>query len=156
MAVFQFLAAAILSLWHPYHVSMTDINLNDKSHTLEVSIKLFTEDFESALHKNCNCKVDLSNNAAGSLVSSYISQHLQILLDNKKQPLSFSGFRQIEESTWCYFEVNDVKQLHKLELTNTLLHDYFTDQSNLLHIKAVGREVNDKLDCPQSKYVTTF
>ena len=45
---------------HPFHVSTTEINHNTSDKTLEISCKVFTDDFESALTKQYHTKADLS------------------------------------------------------------------------------------------------
>src|SRR5580704_1920289 len=76
---------------HPFYVSVIEINHNAKDKTLEISCKTFTNDFESALEKSFNTKVDLNNpkdkNAADKLISNYIIKHLQITIDGKLQQL---------------------------------------------------------------------
>ena len=46
---------------HPFHVSVTEIEHNAADKTLEISCKIFTDDFETILAKNYNTKVDLIN-----------------------------------------------------------------------------------------------
>src|SRR6266536_6578818 len=51
---------------HPFHVSTTEINHNAQDKTLEITCRIFTNDFETILKKNYpqdaahNAKVDLS------------------------------------------------------------------------------------------------
>src|SRR3954452_23162263 len=129
--MFQFFSLVtwlILVLLHPFYISMTDINYNDKSKSLEVSVRIFTDDFEKTLRKNCNCKVDLltkgDKKSMEALVNAYITKHLQVRLDGKPADLEFAGYNQEEESTWNYFQVKNVTQVKKIEIKNTLLHDY--------------------------------
>lgn len=46
---------------HPLHVSTTEVNFNAKDKTLEVSCKIFSDDFEAILAKLYKQKTDLSN-----------------------------------------------------------------------------------------------
>jgi hypothetical protein len=47
----QWLMAGILSLVHPFYISMVEINHNAKDATVEISVRIFTEDFEKTLQK---------------------------------------------------------------------------------------------------------
>ena len=47
-----FLFTALLHLLHPFYIAMTDINFNKQDKALEVSVRIFTDDFESALRKH--------------------------------------------------------------------------------------------------------
>jgi hypothetical protein len=82
---------AACSFFHPFFISMTDINYNAGNKELEVSVRIFTDDFEKNLRKNCNCKVELikpaDKNAMNSLVNSYVLKHLQITVNGKTMAL---------------------------------------------------------------------
>ena len=45
---------------HKYYVGLTEVNIDSKKHTLDVSTKLFMDDLEAGLLKSINKKVDLS------------------------------------------------------------------------------------------------
>ncbi|HEX8277823.1 MAG TPA: DUF6702 family protein, partial [Segetibacter sp.] len=112
------------------------------------------------LRKNCNCKIDLVNPSIKTemdkQISAYILKHLQIKVDGRSQRLEFNGYQQEEESTWNYFEIKNIEQVKKIDVNNTLLHDYREEQINMLHLKVNGKELTDKLDFPASAYSTTF
>lgn len=160
MNFLQFALAGVINLFHPFFISMTDINHNVKNKTLEVSVRIFTDDFEKTLKQNCNCKVDLINpgnkGEMEKLASNYIMKHLQVKIDGQPVPLQFAGYQQEEGSIWSYFEIKNVASLKKLELQNTLLYDFSESQVNMIHIKANGNEKNDKLDFPKNTYSITW
>lgn len=150
--LFRLMAGAFWAVFHPFFVSMTEINYNAGGRELELSVRIFTDDFENTLRKNYGGKIDLTHpqDAArmNQMVAGYISKHLQLVADGKPLSLSFVGFEQQEESTWCYFEVKNVDSPKKLQVTNSLLHDFNTSQINMMHVKANGREQSTKLDYP--------
>ncbi|MDB5249030.1 MAG: hypothetical protein JWQ40_3424 [Segetibacter sp.] len=160
MPFFTWLTIYTAAFFHPFYISMTEINYNNKSKALEVSVRIFTDDFEKTLRKNCNCKVDLlaqqDKNAMEKLVNAYVLKHLQIKVNGQLQNLEFAGYQQEEESTWNYFVVRNVTGVNKMEITNSLLHDYRPEQINMLHIMANGKEQSDKLDYPKKNYAINF
>ena len=143
------------SALHPFYISMTEINHNAKTKELEISVRIFTDDFEATLHNKYKEKIDLANpsNPAemNKLVADYIQKHLQLQADGKAVSLSFVGFEQQSESTWVYFEVKDISSIQKLSVVNSFLHDYRKEQINMLHVKANGKEQSYKLDYPETK-----
>ena len=149
-----------LVLAHPFYISMTDLNYNAKAKSMEVSVRIFTDDFEKTLRKNCNCKVDLTAKettaAMKPLVERYILKHLQIKVNGQILALKFKGYQQEEESTWNYFEAENVQSPMKINITNTLLHDYKEEQINMLHINVKGNEKTEKLDWPAKDYSFQF
>ncbi len=148
-------------LWiHPFYISMTDIVYKPNTKTLQVSVRIFTDDFEKTLRKNCNCKVDLSlsdNKAAmNTLVQQYILQHLNIQVNGKTATLTYKGYAKEEESTWSYFEATSISTPKKISITNSLLYDYKEEQINMLHITANGKEQTEKLDYPNQRFEVKY
>ena len=160
MAIFNVLMVYLVSMSHPYFISMTDIRHNTKTKKVEVIVRIFTDDFEKTLRKNCTCKVDLSTKGdkamMGKLINNYIVQHLYLKIDEQDKTMSFKGYQQEEESIWCYFEVDQESKCNKLEVTNTLLHDYKEEQVNMIQIHANGKDQTEKLDYPDSKLMVLY
>jgi ABC-type lipoprotein release transport system permease subunit len=160
LSLFKWLTVSAVVFLHPYYISMTDINYNNKSKSLEVSIRIFTDDFEKVMRKNCNCKVDLlkpeNKKAMGILINQYIQEHLQLKVNGQTKTLEFAGYQQEEESTWNYFQVKDIQQVKKIEISNSLLHDFREEQINMLHININGKEQSDKLNYPNKLFSMSF
>jgi ABC-type lipoprotein release transport system permease subunit len=160
LSLFKWLTVSAVVFLHPYYISMTDINYNNKSKSLEVSIRIFTDDFEKVMRKNCNCKVDLlkpeNKKAMGILINQYIQEHLQLKVNGQTKTLEFAGYQQEEESTWNYYQVKDIPQVKKIEINNSLLHDYREEQINMLHININGKEQSDKLNYPDKLFSMSF
>src|SRR4029078_1540842 len=89
---------------HPFHVSVTEINHNAADKTLEISCKIFTDDFEDALTRKYKTKVDLVNPtdkpAMDKLVKDYISNHLSIKTDSKAVVMNYIGFEVENEAAY--------------------------------------------------------
>lgn len=145
---------------HPFHVSVTEIDHNAGDKTLEISFKLFTDDFENILEKTFKTKVDLTNPpdraATGKLVNEYISQRFLLKVDGKPVSLTGIGFEKEGEATWCYFQVDNIAAVTKVEMTNTLLYDLFDDQIGIMHVKVNGNRKSTKLSFPAKEAVVSF
>ncbi len=145
---------------HPFFVSVTEIQHNSKEKTLEISCKIFTDDFEKTLRQNYKTSVDLlhpTNKAAmDKLVTDYVRKHLQITADGKPLQLQFVGYEKDEEATWSYFQVNNVASVKKIDVTDNLLFEYKKEQINILHVIVNGNRKSTKLDNPESKVSLIF
>jgi light-regulated signal transduction histidine kinase (bacteriophytochrome) len=146
--------------WHPLHVSVTEINHNAADKTLEISCKLFTDDFERVLAKNYKTKVDLINPpdrpAMEKLVNDFIQKHLSIKTDGKPVQLAYLGFEKDNDAVYTYLQVENTGTVKKIEITNTILHELFTDEINLMHVMVGGTRKSIKLDYPETKAVINF
>jgi hypothetical protein len=137
---------------HPFHVSVTEINHNAKDKTLEISCKIFTDDFEDVLTKNYKSKVDLvhptDKPAMDKLVNDYISNHLLVKADDKNAMMNYIGFEVEAEAVYVYLQVNNIALLKKAEVTCTILHDMYTDQTEIIHVIVNGNRKSVKIDYP--------
>ena len=139
---------------HPYYISVVEINHNSTDKALEVSCKIFTNDFETTLEKNYKTKVDLVNPkdkpATEKLIVDYINKHLLIKADGKAVKLSFIGYEKEEEAIYSYFQVDNVPSVKKIDVANSLLHDFSNQQINIIHCIVGGKRQSSKLDYPNT------
>ena len=137
---------------HPLYISVTDIKHNPKDKILEISCKIFTNDFEAVLEKMSGTRVDLSAGAdrasANRLIEQYVEKYLQLKVDGKAVALHFVGSENERDGTWSYFQVNDVGTVRRIEVVDALLYDSFSQQINILDVTVGGVRKSTKLDCP--------
>jgi len=157
----KWLVVAMLGMFHPFFVSMTEFNYNSQDKELEVSVRIFVDDFENTLRKaHPGVKVDILHPAdakqMNQFVSEYIQKHLQLQVNGKPVTLSFVGFEQQSESIWSYFEIKGITGVQKVDVMNNLLHEYNMNQINMMHIKVGDKEESYKLDYPDNKTSFSF
>ena len=146
--------------FHPIFVSVTEIEHNAKEKTLEVSCKIFTDDFEKTLRKVYNTHVDLllakDKPAMDKLVNDYVQKHLKIMVDGKQIVLKYMGYEQIEEGIYSYYQADNISGVKKITVTDNILYEYKDEQINLLHITVNGNRKSTKLNNPDDKVVMEF
>ena len=145
---------------HPLHVSVVELNHNSAEKTFEISVRIFTDDFEKVLNQNYKTKIDLINPpdkaAMEKLVNDYIYKRVHIEADGKVVTLSFLGYEKDNDAIYSYFECANIPTVKKVNITNTLMHDLFTDQFNLMHITVGGTRKSTKLGYPDKDAVFQF
>jgi hypothetical protein len=140
---------------HPFFISVTEISHNASDKNLEISCKIFTDDFETALSKSSgSAKIDLFNpkdkQAAEKQIAAYIRKHLVIKLDNKPVVLEFIGFERENEAVWSYLQVSNTPAPKKIDISNDLLYESFDQQINLMHVSVGNNRKSTKLSYPDS------
>jgi len=145
---------------HPLHLSSTELNYNAASSTIEVSCRIFTDDFEALLGRKYKVKADLSAAAKhkemDALIAKYMAANLQLKGNGKALRLNYLGFENDKEAVIVYLESDQVKGLKNLETYCSLLYDLFDDQNNIFHVTVNGNRKSAKLDFPDKKLVSTF
>jgi hypothetical protein len=154
----QWLITGIVSLMHPFFVSVIEINHNTKEATVEISVRIFTEDLEKTLQQNNKGKVDMLNPPDKALldkqIGDYLTQKLKLRIDGKPVAMHYLGHEIQKESVWSYLEIPNIKSMKQLGISCTLLYDFEKMQSNIFHVKNMGEDKSYKLDYPQDQ--TTF
>lgn len=144
--------SSFLSVAHKYYVGLTEVNIDSKKHTLDVSTKLFMDDLEAALLKSTNKKVDLStsvdNKEVQTLLMNYLDANFKINVGGKLLKLKFVGYEVENDAVWCYSEVTNFKGKGTVSIFNTLLYESFPEQANLMNVNWDGVSKSVKLSNP--------
>ncbi len=145
---------------HPIYVSVMQIDHNAKEQTLEISCKLFTDDFERTLRLDYKTHVDLINPgnraAMDKLVSDYIKKHFALTVNDKPVVLHYLGYERVEEAIESYFEVQQVSSPKTISIFNDLLYSYHPQQMGLMHVVVNGQRKSTKLNNPESRATLAF
>ena len=140
---------------HPIFMSVTEIEHNAKDKTLEISCKIFTDDFEKTLRQTYKGTVDLINPkdkaAMNKLVSDYVQSHLSITADGKKVALQFIGYEQQEEGILSYYQVDNIPSVRKIDVTDNILYEYKKEQIEIIHVMVNGNRKSTRLNNPEDK-----
>lgn len=156
----QWMMTGVVALLHPFFVSMIEVNHNAKEATVEISVRVFTEDLEKTIQKYTPTKLDMLKPADKAFldkqISNYLSQKIRFKINGQPVTLQYLGHEIQQESVWSYFEVPKISDLKKLEVDCTLLYDFEKSQSNILHVKSRNMEKSYKLDYPKNATVFEF
>ncbi len=149
-----------LNIFHPFYVSVTEIMHNKTTGNVQVSVRIFFDDFEKALDHKYNKKVNILKPAdraeVEGLISAYIKDHLKVKADGKILDLNFQGYEIEEDAAWCYFETSKVNSIKELNVENDILFERHSSQSNMIHAIVGGKRKSAKLDNPKKDAVFTY
>ncbi len=158
--LFNWLMGGLIAMLHPFFVSKVEINHNAKSKSVEITMKIFTDDFENTLKKYGKTTIDLTGTTqkeeTDKVIDNYVKEKLKISIDNSPALLQYMGYEITKESVWVYFEVDNIAACKKMDIDCSLLYDYKKEQMNIIQAKANGKEENYKLDYPKSKISFSF
>lgn len=142
---FKFLFILILILFssfslHKYYVGLTQIEYNINNKRLEITLKLFTDDLELTLNNQYANTFELGTSAekkvTNEAINNYVNQKMQIKINGKNAPYKMIGKEFEDDMTLIYFEINGIKNMKSIEVTNKLLFETFEDQHHILKIKS--------------------
>ena len=133
----------LVCFFHPIHVSVTEIEYNEKNKSLQIISRIYIDDLELSVQKQAkNESLDLIEPKNGvttdQLLSSYLKEHFKIKLDGKPAKINYLAYEIEDLAIICYLEIENVKKLKTLEVTNDVIQEIHGDQSNLVHITYKG------------------
>ncbi len=129
----------IFLLPHPIHVSVTEIEYSEKNKSLQITSRIFIDDLETAIRtKTKQESLDLLNlptsQSLDQLVRNYLADHLRIKVDGKPAKINYIAHELDDAAIICYLEIENIKKLKTLEVTDDVIHEVHADQYNLVHI----------------------
>ena len=74
--------------YHPIYISSTEIAYNEKAKSIEMTVKVFSDDLEKVLSEKFKKKIEIGTERedvkTAEYISEYLYNHLHIYTDNKK------------------------------------------------------------------------
>jgi len=160
LSMLQYLAAACFSIFHPFYVSVTEINHNTKAQSVEISCRMFYDDLEHVLEKQYRTRLDIVKPAnkpqLEKVLNDYIHKHLIVKVDGKVLNPAYIGYEIQEDGAWTYLEVKGITKAQKIEVHDDLLYTEHTEQINMLHVTVNGERKSTKLDNPAADASFSF
>ncbi len=135
-------SSMFLNLEHEFHISKCQIEFDQDTEALQITLHLFLDDLEEALKQqgadNMFLCTDKEHTKAEKYLFRYLQQRFKLLVNEKEVNFEFVGKEQSEDlqAVWCYLEVMNIESLNSLEVTNSILMEVFDDQKNIIHIMA--------------------
>jgi hypothetical protein len=145
---------------HPFYIAVTEINLNSSDKILEVTCKMFANDLGQSIGKNNHAQLDIfadkDKTNFDKYIPVYVKNHLSISVDGKAASLSYISFENERESAYCYFQVENISSLKKIDITDSILYDFSPDQINIIHVTVNGKTQSAKLNYPDKNASFSF
>ena len=128
---------------HAYHSTITELRYNAAKKQLELSVKVFTDDFEKALSLGQPTHVNLTEAGPRPLVlaSAYLARTLQVSTTaGAPLQLQVLGMQAENDGCWFYCKVPLPGPVSGVKLRQAALLDAFSDQMNIVNIEANGQK----------------
>jgi hypothetical protein len=145
---------------HPLHVTVTEIELDEKDNRLEIMMRIFPDDLEQTLRKKLSQpELDIlapKNATTDQLLENYLKDNFKIQLDGKPQKTSYLGHEKEDDAFILYIEVSNVKKMSTIQVTNSVMTEVFDDQSNIVNVTVRGNVKSLRLTPDTSTDKLTF
>lgn len=125
-------------------MSLTEIEYNPRTQALECTMHLFTDDMEKALETFSGLDINLGlpdeHPKTDSVMRAYLNTYFAIAVNNKGSALQYIGKEVEIDKTYCYVEVINQPSIQAVKIHNQILMDIYSDQKNIVHVRANGKK----------------
>src|SRR5262249_44526690 len=133
---------------HKIHVSVTHLEFNQPKQTVEIVIRVYTDDLENALSRQARHEVKIDPARAGKdrrvseLVMAYLRNNFE-LKDRAGRParLSWSGIEGQMDLFLLYVKGRMPGGLDGAQMRNKIFCELFDDQVNIVNAKHQGKQI---------------
>ncbi len=133
---------------HPFYVSIVQVDFNKENKTLEISVKTFINDLMLALRNGGAPELFLGeereNKESDKTIFEYLKSNLEFTVNGKPVTFSFVGKELETDVVWSYLEIENIKELKKIEVKCSILTKTYDSQSNIIQINN-GHEIKNLL-----------
>lgn len=149
-ATYWFMATLLLPLAaqaHPIHRSIAEADYNQESHVLHVALRVFADDFETALSAHAKQKLSLEKTPPANLdaaIRAYLAERFTIKSrDGRVAAQKWIGreLRHAENELWLHFEVPLPTGIDGAKIFHGMLSEHFRDQLNSVQVRDGTRKV---------------
>ena len=144
--VLLILAVLFLSSFavHKFYVSVTQVDYVPSKKRIEITSRIFIDDFEKALNKKYNKKINFTSTKelpeAEELIKAYLKEKIKISINKKPQEIEFLA-RELEGDVLIlYTKIAISKKINTFEIYNSLLTEIYSDQQNIVHTNINGNK----------------
>ena len=130
---------------HEFHASVTKMEYNAKERAFEISIRVFTDDFEKALSAASNSRVVLDRDRPDAridpLIEKYVQAHFSYQTPQKQsKPFKYVGHEIEADAHWLYIEMPYAEPFRGGVLKQNVLMELFDDQVNMVNVQYQGQK----------------
>ena len=130
---------------HPVYVSMTNMDIDTQGGSIEVCIRMFTDDLETVLHNKYNVHSWIGTSGehpdSRRLLTEYVNERFTVVVNNgEKIDIVTDSISIVEDMLWFNMKGAAGHSIKHIEIDNRLLTDFFPSQNNLMIIGTGNNE----------------
>ena len=126
---------------HKFYISVTSVEYSDKDRALQITTRIFIDDFEKVLQERYGIKGSLATKEESDMADAYIEKYLRtkfmVEINDRPVDFDFLGKDYDNDIMICYLEVSkiDISTATSISVENEVLMDIFEEQKNVVHFK---------------------
>lgn len=129
--------------FHKFYVGVFQVEYAAEKKMIQITSRIFVDDLNNALEKKYHKKTFVGTEketpADLDLLKKYLAENFTIKINGQSKPITFlSKEVESDDVLICYSRIKDIDKFKSIEISNTLLVDWSSEQQNITHISAFG------------------
>lgn len=129
---------------HKFYVSINQINFVSEKKELQITSRFFIDDVNNALEKKHKSIFYLADKRETPEMTkafeAYYLENFSIKVNNKIAKLQIVN-REIEDDVIILYSVSkNISKISSIEVKNTMLFDFISEQQNIIHSAILGKK----------------
>jgi uncharacterized protein DUF6702 len=129
---------------HKFYVGIYQVNYVSKKKEIQITARIFTDDFEKALERKFKKKIYLATpkeiSETNGYIKSYLEEKMQVKINNSAKDLKFLGKETEDNVLICYLTIPVQGKITSIEIYNSVLTEIFPEQQNIVHTNVNGNK----------------
>lgn len=129
--------------FHKFYVGVFQVEYAAEKKMIQITSRIFIDDLNNALEKKYHKKTfvgtEKETQADVDLFKKYLAENFTIKINGQSKAITFLS-KEVESGDVlvCYSRIKDIDKFKTIEISNTLLVDWNSEQQNITHISAFG------------------
>lgn len=129
--------------FHKFYVGVFQVEYAAEKKMIQITSRIFIDDLNNAMEKKYHKKTfvgtEKETQADLDLFKKYLAENFTIKINGQTKPITFLS-KEVEagDVLVCYSRIKEIDKFKTIEISNTLLVDWNSEQQNITHISAFG------------------
>lgn len=129
---------------HKYYMAIYQVDFVPQKKRIQVTSRIFVDDLNSALEKKFRVKSNIGFSQETpqeeANLKKYLTENFIIKVNGVAKPMTYLS-KELEANVMiCYFRIPEISKINSLEIENSLLMEWNSDQQNIIQANLNGEK----------------
>ncbi len=129
---------------HKYYMAIYQVDFVPQKKRIQVTSRIFVDDLNSALEKKFRVKSNIGFSQETpqeeANLKKYLAEKFIIKVNGVSKPMTYLS-KELEANVMiCYFRISEISKINSLEIENSLLMEWNSDQQNIIQANLNGEK----------------
>ena len=125
-------------------MAVYQVNYAPEKKMLQITSRIFIDDLNKALEKKYSKKLYLGSEKETPegivLLKKYFSENFFIKVNGQSKTINLLSKELEGDVLVCYSSIKEISKINTIEITNTMLVDWNSEQQNITHVTVLGEK----------------